>query len=279
MQPPGVSFSSCLAGRRSTTVDVALKHALAPPALNALRRWIRLYNLVARNQGFLQSTGRAHHLDLYAIALGGCSWVAATPFGAPAGCCRGWTASCTDGTPVQILPVSCMASRRTSQLTCDVCASPPLTAPRAADCLPWCSRDGLHVVDTGVRLALRAWWGREPHTCDLVPQPTLLVRPADRHMVSFALPLCAVNEVALQVLAAAAARRGLAAAAAGTIGPRRDPVRTVVYVPLISFNSSSGTRCLAVAELGCRTDRRARRTPPWRASELIWRPPPILPSA
>ncbi|PSC75640.1 Protoporphyrinogen oxidase chloroplastic [Micractinium conductrix] len=102
---------------------------VSPPPRNTLKapqykdlpaEWIRLYNLVARNQGFLQSTGRAHHLDLYAIAL---------------------------------------------------------------DCLPWCSRDGLHVVDT-------------------------------------------VNEVALQVLAAAAARRGLAAAAAGTIGPRRDPVRT-----------------------------------------------------
>lgn len=47
------------------------RHTLKAPTYTDLpAEWIRLYNRVAVDLGFIYPTGPAHHLDLYSLALG-----------------------------------------------------------------------------------------------------------------------------------------------------------------------------------------------------------------
>jgi hypothetical protein len=107
------------------------RHAIkAPSYVDLPTEWIRLYVRTAVDLGFMKPSGPAYYLDLNSIAFGeeGRRWEA------------GWMYCCADWGALRA------ASRLPHSLSLLTACRP--AAPPAADCLPWCSREGLHVVDS-----------------------------------------------------------------------------------------------------------------------------------
>lgn len=139
------------------------RHTLKAPTYTDLpAEWIRLYNRVAVDLGFTYPAGPAHHLDLYSIALGGWrGWgVCALGLGlraCKAGACM-HAVGPAGGASVRALPSDSPCVHACPRRA----AAPPLPAA-PADCLVWCSREGLHVVDTVNEVALQQLANLLPH--------------------------------------------------------------------------------------------------------------------